>query len=176
MPREKQTELVTAEQSSGYDFRRCKLCSTCAASPKYKLKKTTVYACAACDFHFINHLDFLPHESPPLDKKAWDYIAGRLPASEAQLRKNLLLIQRHTSLSGAHCLDIGAGAGVFAQLLAESGAVVQGIEPQGIFRELRASICTVRTETSMMAGSVVRGVAERICWTRFSMVSARRQL
>jgi 2-polyprenyl-6-hydroxyphenyl methylase/3-demethylubiquinone-9 3-methyltransferase len=38
-------------------------------------------------------------------------------------------------LSGALCLDIGAGAGLFAHLLAEAGALVHGIEPQGIFRE-----------------------------------------
>ena len=127
--------VATAEQRSEYDFRRCKLCGTYAASPKYLLKKTTVYGCAACDFHFINHIDRLPPESPPLDRKAWDDIEGRLPASKKQLRKNLLLVQRHTSLSGAHCLDIGAGAGLFAHLLAEAGAFVQGIEPQGIFRE-----------------------------------------
>ena len=123
------------QQNSEYDFSRCKLCGTYAASPKYQLKKTTVYACAACDFHFINHLDRLPPESPPLDRKAWDYIAGRLPVSEKQLRKNLDLVQRHIPLAGKHCLDIGAGAGLFAHLLSEAGAAVQGIEPQGIFRE-----------------------------------------
>jgi len=116
------------------------MCATYAASPKYELKKTTVYACAACDFHFINHLDSFPSVPPDdatkrLDRKAWDYIEGRLPAGRKQLRKNLLLVQRHMSLSGAHCLDIGAGAGLFAHLLAEAGASVHGIEPQGIFRE-----------------------------------------
>ena len=127
--------MVPAEQNNEYDFRRCKLCGSDAASPKYLLKKTTVYACSACDFHFINHLDTLPPASSPLDRQAWDYIEGRLPASEKQLRKNLLLVQRHLALSGLHCLDIGAGAGVFAHLLSEAGALVQGIEPQGIFRE-----------------------------------------
>lgn len=72
MPQEKQTELITTEQSREYDFRRCKLCGTYTASPKYRLKKTTVYACAACGFHFIDHLDTLTPESPPLDRKAWD--------------------------------------------------------------------------------------------------------
>jgi 2-polyprenyl-6-hydroxyphenyl methylase/3-demethylubiquinone-9 3-methyltransferase len=124
-----------AAQGRNYDFSRCKLCGTHAASPKYRLKKTTVYACAACDFHFINHLDRLPPDSPPLDRKAWDYIAGRLPDSEKQLRKNLLLVQRQLSLSGMQCLDIGAGAELFAHLLTEAGAVAQGIEPQGVFRE-----------------------------------------
>jgi 2-polyprenyl-6-hydroxyphenyl methylase/3-demethylubiquinone-9 3-methyltransferase len=115
------------------------LCGTFAAYPKYRLKKTTVYACAACDFHFINHLDSLPSEPEddayrPLDQKAWNYIEGKLPESETQLRKNLLLLKRHISLSGARCLDVGAGAGLFAQLLAAEGACVHGIEPQAIFR------------------------------------------
>ncbi|MDO9079456.1 MAG: class I SAM-dependent methyltransferase, partial [Desulfuromonadales bacterium] len=127
--------VTTAEQSRDYDFARCKLCGATAASPKYLLKKTTVYACVACDFHYIDHLDSLPPASPPLDRKAWDYIEGRLPASEKQLRKDLLLVQRHVALSGMHCLDIGAGAGLFAHLLTKAGAVVQGIEPQGVFRE-----------------------------------------
>jgi SAM-dependent methyltransferase len=144
MPQEKQAEqkkdVACGEQGSAYDFSRCKLCATAAARPKYQLKKTTVYACTACDFHCINHLDNLPSASPdaavsPLDRQAWDYIEGRLPGSEKQLRKNLLLVQRHLSLSGAHCLDIGAGAGLFGHLLGAAGALVQGIEPQGIFRE-----------------------------------------
>ena len=127
-------------ENSVYDFSRCKLCATNAATPKYKLKKTTVYACAACGFHFIDHLDSMPSASSgdtrsALDQKAWDYIEGMLPANGKQLRKNLHLVKRHLSLSGAHCLDIGAGAGLFAHLLAEAGASVHGIEPQGIFRE-----------------------------------------
>lgn len=143
MPQEKQTEqkneVAAGEQSREYDFSRCKLCATYAASPTYRLKKTTVYACSACDFHFINHLDSLPSEpadnAKPLDRKAGDYIEGRLPVSEKQLRVNLLLVKRHVSLSGAHCLDIGAGAGLYAHLLAQEGAIVHGIEPQRIFRE-----------------------------------------
>jgi len=139
-PAEPRMEETSGELGSGYDFSRCKLCAAYAARPKYQLEKTTVYACAACDFHFINHLDSLPSEPPDsamktLDRKARDFIEGRLPGSEKQLRKNLLLVKRHISLSGAHCLDIGAGAGLFTHLLAEAGAVVQGIEPQAIFRE-----------------------------------------
>lgn len=137
---EQMSAIAPGEQDGGYDFRRCKLCATFAANPKYRLKKTTVYVCAECGFHFINHLDSLPsgHEdeaSTSFDPKAWNYIEGKLPGSEKQLRKNLLLVKRHISLSGARCLDIGAGAGLFAHLLAGAGASVQGIEPQGILRE-----------------------------------------
>lgn len=144
MPLESQTEqksvVVTCEQNLDYDFSRCKLCATLAATPKYKLKKTTVYACAQCDFHFIDHLDSLQNGSQEkvtstLDRKAWEYIEEMLPSSSKQLRENMLLVKRYISLSGAQCLDIGAGAGLFAQLLAEAGAFVHGIEPQGLFRE-----------------------------------------
>lgn len=134
------TEMTKDVQTGDYDFRRCKLCAEYAASPKYRLKKTTVYACAACGFHFINHLDSVPSEPPcgstlTLDRKSWDYIEGRLPASETQLRQDLLLVKRHVSLTGATCLDIGAGAGMFVHLLTEAGAFAHGIEPQWIFRE-----------------------------------------
>ena len=144
MPLKTQTEqervIASCEQNREYDFSRCKLCAAYAASPKYKLKKTIIYACARCDFHFINHLDSLPHGSQgkvtkTLDRKACEYIEGMLPSSGKQLRENMLLVKRSISLSGAQCLDIGAGAGLFAQLLAETGACVHGIEPQGLFRE-----------------------------------------
>ncbi len=129
---------------SMYDFSRCKLCATNGASRTYKLAKTTVYACSACGFHFIDHLDSLPAESldnftQALDQKAWDYIEGRLPGNGKQLKGNLSLVKHHLSLSGAYCLDIGAGAGLFPHLLADAGAFVHGIEPQGIFREFAQS-------------------------------------
>jgi 2-polyprenyl-3-methyl-5-hydroxy-6-metoxy-1,4-benzoquinol methylase len=123
-----------------YDFSRCKLCATNSASPTYRLQNTTVYTCAACGFHFIDHLDIMPSENPgnetiALDRKSSDYIEGRLRANEKHLRKNLLLVKKHCTLQGARCLDIGAGVGLFASLLAEAGALVHGIEPQKIFRE-----------------------------------------
>lgn len=123
-----------------YDFSRCKLCAANSASRTYTLAMTTVYACPACDFHYIDHLDSIPDDpsgnsAQKLDQKAWDYIEGRLPGNEKQLRKNLNIVKRHLSLSGACCLDIGAGAGLFPYLLADAGAFVHGIEPQVIFRE-----------------------------------------
>ena len=124
---------------NAYDFRRCKLCASEAASSKYLLKKMKVYACPVCDFHCIDHLDTLPPVAPDaamqqLDHTSRRYIEARLPANEKQHRKNLLLVSRQVSLPGKQCLDIGAGAGLFAQLLTASGASVHGIEPQEIFR------------------------------------------
>ena len=123
-----------------YDFSRCKLCSSHSAHPTYLLRDTTIYVCAACGFHFINHLDIMPSGSPvddtnTLDRKSWDYIEERLGAHGRHLRKNLSLVSRYHSPAGSNCLDIGAGAGLFAHLLTEAGAVAHGIEPQGIFRE-----------------------------------------
>lgn len=126
-------------QQGTYDFRRCKLCGSATASPKYPLKTTTVYACSACDFHFINHLDDLPPAAPGenrqlLDNQAESFIAARLPANEKQHLKNLLLVKRRCALAGMQCLDIGAGAGLFTRLLADADATAHGIEPQAVFR------------------------------------------
>ena len=123
-----------------YDFSRCKLCDKFTAVPKYKLKYTTIYICAACGFHFINHLDVIPsdnssEETLTLDQKSCDYIEDKLIANGNQHAKNLLLVRQYCSLSQSHCLDIGAGAGLFCNLMAEEGALVYGIEPQRIFRE-----------------------------------------
>lgn len=123
-----------------YDFNCCKLCAKDNAIPTYTLKDSTVYVCAACGFHFIDHLDSMPPDTPDdappvLDRKSSDYIDGKLIANRIQLTQNLELVKQYLPLSGAHCLDIGAGAGLFSHLLAEAGGVPQGIEPQKIFRE-----------------------------------------
>ena len=120
-----------------YDFSRCKLCGE-SASPKYKLKQMVLYACAQCDFHFIDALDALPAEQPDtilLTEKARNYIEKQLPQNAVQLKKNLAFVKSQFDLSGKHCLDIGSGAGQFSSFLQEEGGKPQGIEPQQIFRE-----------------------------------------
>ncbi len=123
-----------------YDFHRCKLCGQLAAAPRYQLKGTCIHVCAACDFHFIDHLDTLPDDEPEqetrtLDVTAWNFIEGRLKQNRRQLGERLTLAGRHRSLAGAECLDIGAGVGLFSHLLQEAGAIAYGIEPQQIFRQ-----------------------------------------
>jgi 2-polyprenyl-6-hydroxyphenyl methylase/3-demethylubiquinone-9 3-methyltransferase len=123
-----------------YDFNRCKLCAKNTAVPTYKLKNTTIYVCAACGFHFINHLDTMPSnnqsgEDRILDRKSYDYIEGKLIENGKQLAENLRTVKKYHPLHQSHCLDIGAGAGLFSHLMAEEGALVHGIEPQKIFRE-----------------------------------------
>lgn len=73
--------------------------------------------------------------SKSLDRKACDFIESRLAANGKQHRKNLRLVLEHCQVAGETCLDIGAGAGLFAGLMAEKGASVSGIEPQAVFRE-----------------------------------------
>lgn len=120
-----------------YDFSRCKLCGRDAAEPKYKLKKMTLYACSECDFHYIDAMDEYPQDQPEpqLTVKAREYIEKQLPQNGAQLRKDLEFVKSHVDLMDKACLDIGSGAGLFPSLLKESGAQVEGIEPQQIFRE-----------------------------------------
>jgi len=121
-----------------YDFSRCKLCGENGAEPRYRLKKTSIRECGNCGFHFIEYLDEMPDPdgggSTPLDDRAWNFIDSRLAANGIQHRKNMRLVTEHCPVAGEACLDIGAGAGLFASMMAEAGASVSGIEPQAVFR------------------------------------------
>ena len=123
-----------------YDFNRCKLCGKTAGA-KYQLKEMTLYACESCDFHYIDALDKIPaadSEQPQLTAAAIKFIDGKLLENTAQLKTDLQFVKAHAALSGARCLDIGSGAGVFPSLLQDEGAEVIGIEPQQVFREYAA--------------------------------------
>ena len=127
-----------------YDFNRCKLCGHDDAVPTYRLKDSTVYVCRGCGFHYIDHLDEMPvetggHGVTLLDQKSRNYIENRLVSNGRQQRLNLALVKKYCRLQEADCLDIGAGAALFANYLKEEGGKVQGIEPQKIFREFALS-------------------------------------
>jgi 2-polyprenyl-6-hydroxyphenyl methylase/3-demethylubiquinone-9 3-methyltransferase len=137
--------MVRYEAKTGgwivYDFNRCKLCGQTVAAAKYKLKGMTLYACENCDFHFIDALDEIAatdSEHPQLTAAAIKFIDSKLPQNTAQLKTNLQFVKTHATLDGAHCLDIGSGAGVFPSLLQHEAAEVLGIEPQQVFREYAA--------------------------------------
>ena len=121
-----------------YDFKRCKLCGEDAAAQKYKLKKMNLFACAKCDFHYIDALDDFPAEKPDeklLTDKHRKFIEGKLPQNQTQLSVDLKFVESHVDLEKKRCLDIGTGVGLFVSLLKEAGAETYGIEPQQIFRE-----------------------------------------
>lgn len=121
-----------------YDFSRCKLCGRHTAAAQYRLKQMSLYVCASCDFHYIDALDQMPPEQPEssrLEASARSYIESRLPQNTRQLKKALRLVETQLAPAGRHCLDLGAGAGLFCALLKEAGAVPHGIEPQQVFRQ-----------------------------------------
>lgn len=121
-----------------YDFSRCKLCGKNNAHPKYQLNQMRLYACADCDFHFIDALDDFPAEqsqATQLTDQARQFIASKLPKNASQLKQNLRFVASYLPLAGARSLDIGCGAGLFPSLLQAAGATPSGIEPQQVFRE-----------------------------------------
>lgn len=121
-----------------YDFSHCKLCGKPNARPKYQLKQMRLYACADCDFHYIDALDEFPDEQPQgtqLTDQARQFIASKLQQNARQLKQHLRFVATYLPLAGAHCLDIGCGAGLFPALLQDAGAIPRGIEPQQVFRQ-----------------------------------------
>jgi len=122
-----------------YDFSRCKLCSGTRAVPVYFLRDTRIYVCPECGFHYAGHLDDLPGPEAGtgggLTEKGRSYIESRLHENLGQNLRRLNLMKRYAALKGAHGLDVGAGVGVFLDLLAREGVIGRGIEPSGPRRE-----------------------------------------
>ena len=118
-------------------FRNCKLCGQDAAQPFYKLDETVIYRCRQCDFHFLNRLDHIPSagdDAAQLTRNARDYLETRLDGSVQLHSARMKLVKKYTELSGVKALDIGAGLGEFQLLLADCGALTEGIEPSGLRR------------------------------------------
>lgn len=122
-----------------YDFSRCKLCPASASIPVYVLRDVTIYVCPECGFHYSDHLDGSPPEAVPgksaLTEKGRNYIESRLYENSGQNADRLNLIRQYSVLAKACCLDIGAGAGSFLDLLGREGALGHGIEPSAPRRE-----------------------------------------
>lgn len=121
-----------------YDFKQCKRCGKQNSAPKYQLKNMVLYACSDCDFHYTDVLDVIEDKEEPvrrLTDRDQEYIESQLTQNVRQLTLNLHFVQQHIELSGANCLDIGCGVGVFPSLLLHHGATVSAIEPQPLFRQ-----------------------------------------
>jgi 2-polyprenyl-6-hydroxyphenyl methylase/3-demethylubiquinone-9 3-methyltransferase len=87
-----------------------------------------LYACADCDFHFIDRLDVSEERDRPLTDSARSYIAMRENESAALHPARLELVCRFAG-NASKVLDIGAGIGQFQLLAAERGLACRGIEP-----------------------------------------------
>lgn len=115
------------------DFTRCKICPAHSSIPAYVLRDVTIYVCPECGFHYAAHLDGAPSEGLPgegaLTDNARNYMESRLLESREQNLSRLNLIKHYSPLTSAKCLDIGAGVGIFLDLLGRQGAVGRGIEP-----------------------------------------------
>ncbi len=114
----------------------CKLCGQPAGVPAFRLKDASIYSCRDCDFHYLDRLDPPPENTvATLTEPQYRYIDDRLAANARILTRRLQLVREFSDLSGRHCLDIGTGVGQFLLLLADNGAVCQGIEPSSLRRE-----------------------------------------
>ncbi len=114
----------------------CKLCGQPSGIPTFRLKAASIYRCRYCDFHYLDRLDPPPENTvATLTEPQYRYIDDRLAANARILTRRLQLVREFSDLSGRHCLDIGTGVGQFLLLLADNGAVCQGLEPSGLRRE-----------------------------------------
>jgi len=119
-----------------YDFRICKLCCQPSGVPTFTLGANHLYRCHDCDFHYLDRLDPPPDDiTVTLTELQQRYIDKRLNDNARILTSRLNLVREFSDLTGQHCLDIGAGVGQFLLMLADGGAVCQGIEPSSLRRE-----------------------------------------
>ena len=118
------------------DFRICKLCGQPSGVPTFTLGANHLYSCRNCDFHYLDRLD-PPRDDIPvtLTEPQQRYIDNRLNDNARTLAARLKLVRKFSDLTGRHCLDIGTGVGQFLLMLADDGAVCQGIEPSGLRHE-----------------------------------------
>jgi len=126
-----------------YDFRYCKLCSSADAAPYYRLKRSTLYRCPVCDFHYIDHLDqHLPETKATQDSGLTDrdrsFIASRLGENARKQSNRLAFLRQHLDPMQCRLLDIGAGAGLFLWMATDAGAIPSGIEPNPLLRAFAA--------------------------------------
>lgn len=120
-----------------YDFNRCKLCGQLKAAPTVPLSDSTLYICAACDFHYLDCLDQVGDNDKVLSDTARSYIEAREGESATLHPARLELVSSLVD-KGSKILDIGAGIGQFQLFATAAGFDCRGIEPSSLRRQYAA--------------------------------------
>ncbi|PLX97354.1 MAG: hypothetical protein C0622_13360 [Desulfuromonas sp.] len=125
---------MSTPSATDYDFSRCKLCGK-PAKPFAEIPGGQLYACGACDLHYLDHIDGEEAGADaPLSDKARRYIELRSDESALLHPSRAELVRRTAGDPPCRLLDIGAGIGQFQLLMNEEGYSTNGIEPSALRR------------------------------------------
>jgi len=131
---------------SEYNFSTCKLCFNNDTKVKYHIKDDTeIYECPSCKFHYINYLadtdsiqenvrlkynrDDANNRFEEKYKKQIREIENSLHYNKKKFEDRVDLVYScTTNKNSPKCFDMGAGGGLFLNLMKQKGADVYGNE------------------------------------------------
>ena len=118
-----------------YDFSICKICKKKAGIFTYKLKKSNVYVCQSCHFHYSSfldneyaHSDEDVNTSTPTNEQLSQYIRTQLQNNQERFENHVKIVEANTTTHQKTILDIGCGGGLFLSLMQKRGYNCYGIE------------------------------------------------
>lgn len=135
------SNMTAIRKALPYDYSVCKLCAQRQGRILYRLKRgMQIYECRECGFHYIDYLDEIHREAHKneivrVSEKDYEYINGQLQSNARRFQQHLAVVMKYVDCRHAKCLDVGAGGGLFLNILRGEGAEVQGIEPDAVSRE-----------------------------------------